>query len=191
MIVVALLAACTAIDAIATGILLLGTPVPATSPGVAATALHVIAALLLAGLSRAPSARRLLCLAAALALPFAGFGVAAAVLLTRGRGSAAMERRSRARGREALSVIATRRLGGALSTADALVCGDEDERRAALSALARRADPEAMALLRWAAAGRDPDLALSAAMTLDEINERAERRLIGRSGTARVRHAAA
>ena len=190
MIIVALLAACTAIDSIATGILLLGTPLPAALSGVAAAALHVTAALLLAGSPRAPSSRRLLCMAGALAVPFAGLGVAAVVLLTRGRGSAAMERRLEARGREALTVVAMRRLGGALSTCDALVCGDEEERSAALSALARRADPEAMALLRWAAAGRDPDLALSAALTLDEISERAERRLIGRSGTAEVRHAA-
>ena len=69
-----------------------------------------------------------------------------------------------------------RRLAGALSPCDALACGDVDERRSALSALGRREDPEAIALLRRAAAGPDPDLAMSAALVLDEIGERAERR---------------
>jgi len=71
-------------------------------------------------------------------------------------------------------MAAMKRLGGALSTCDALDGGDEEQRRAALSALSRRGDPEAIALLRRAAAGRDPDLAMSAALVLDEIGERAE-----------------
>jgi hypothetical protein len=43
--------------------------------------------------------------------------------------------------------------------------------------LARRDDPEAIVLLRRAASGRDHDLALSAALVLDEIGERAEQRV--------------
>jgi HEAT repeat protein len=68
------------------------------------------------------------------------------------------------------------RLGSALSPCDALGPGDEEQRRSALSELSRRSDPEAIAVLRWATAGRDPDLALSAALVLDVIRERAERR---------------
>jgi HEAT repeat protein len=67
--------------------------------------------------------------------------------------------------------------------------GDEEQRRAALWALSRRGDPEAIALLRRAAAGRDPDLALSAALVLDEVGERAERHL-DRLDLAEVRHGA-
>ena len=81
------------------------------------------------------------------------------------------------------------RLGGGLSPYDALDGGDEEQRRAALLALSRRGDPEAIALLRRAAAGRDPDLALSAALVLDEIGERAERR-VERLDSAEVRRGA-
>ena len=81
------------------------------------------------------------------------------------------------------------RLGGALSPCDALDCGDEEQRRAALAALSRRGDSEAIALLRRAAGGRDPDLALSAALALDEIGERAERQM-GRLDLAEVGYGA-
>jgi len=74
-------------------------------------------------------------------------------------------------------MAALKHLGGALSTYDALESGDDERRRAALSALSRRGDPEAIALLRRAAAGRDSDLALCAALVLDEIAERTERRI--------------
>src|SRR3989442_13403417 len=116
MMVVALLAACTAIDSIATGILLFGSPLPAALSGVAAAALHATAALLLAGSPPAPSSRRLLCMAGALAVPLAGPRGAAVALLPRGRGSAAMGRPLEARGREALTVGPMRRLGAALSS---------------------------------------------------------------------------
>jgi len=68
-----------------------------------------------------------------------------------------------------------------------LDCGDEDQRRAALWALSRREDPEAIALLRRAASGCDPDLALSAALVLDEISERAEHR-VERLNLTEARH---
>ena len=84
-------------------------------------------------------------------------------------------------------MASVQRLGTALSPCDALDCGDEEQRRAALSALSRREDSEAIALLRRTAAGRDPDLALPAALVLDEIGERAERR-VNRLDPAVVRH---
>jgi len=86
-------------------------------------------------------------------------------------------------------MAAMQRLGTALSPCDALDRGDEEQRRAALSALSRREDPEAIALLRRTAAGRDPDLALPAALVLDEIGERAERH-VNRLDPAEVRHEA-
>jgi len=55
-----------------------------------------------------------------------------------------------------------------------------------LATLVRRIDTEALASLRWAMASPDPDLALSAALALDEIGERAERRFT-RNATE-VRH---
>ena len=182
-----LVAACAAVDAIAAGILLLGTPLPPSLEVLAAAVSHGTAVLLVSGLVGARPSRRWLCVAAVLAIPFVGVAVATATLATEGRGSAALERRRKARRRPALTMAAMQRLGGALSPYDALDGGDEEQRRAALSALSRRGDPEAIGLLRRAAAGRDPDLALSAALVLDEIGERAERR-VGRLDPAEVRH---
>jgi hypothetical protein len=169
-----LVATSAAIDAVAAGILLF-TPGGRLSPeSMTAAALHGAAVLLLSGLAGGRPSRRWLCVAAVLAVPCVGAAVAAAALATRGRGSVAMRIRRRARRKPALSTTAMRRLGDALSPFDALDSGDEDQRRAALSTLSRRMDPEAIALLRRAAAGRDRDLALSAALVLDEIGERAE-----------------
>jgi hypothetical protein len=187
--VAALLAASAAVDAVAAGILLLGTPLPPMLEGLAAAAAHGMAALILTRWARVRPSRRWLGVAAVLAVPGVGAAVAATVVATRGRGSAAaLARRRKPRRRAALTLPAMRRLADALSPSDALVCGDEERRRAALSALSRREDPEAIALLRRAAAGRDPDLALSAALVLDEIGERAERqvRQQGHAGVRRV-----
>ena len=171
----ALLAGCAAIDAAAAGILLLGTPLPPLLEGLAAAASHGAAVLLLSGLPRMRPSRRWLGTAAVLTVPCVGVTVAAAAIFTRGRGTAAMERRRKPRRRPALTMAAMERLRDSLSPCDALDRGDDEQRRAALSVLSRRADREAIALLRRAASGRDPDLALSAALALDEIGERAER----------------
>lgn len=186
---VALLVPCAALDAVAAGILLLGTPLAPPLEALAATVSHATAVLLLCGLARERPSHRWLCVAAVLAVPFVGTAVAATILVTRGRGSFAMERRRKARRRPPLTTAAIQRLGAALSPCDALDGGDEEQRRAALWALSRRRDPEAIALLRRAAAGRDPDLALSAALVMDEIGERAERD-VGPLGLAKVRHGA-
>ena len=186
---VALVAACAAIDAVAAGMLLLGTTLPPLLEGLAAAVSHGTVVLLLNGLAGARPSRRWLCVAAVLAVPCVGAAVAAAVLCTNGRGSAAMARRRKARRRPSLTMAEMQRLGEALSPCDALGCGDEAQRRAALSALSRRSDPEAIALLLRTAAGRDPDLALSAALVLDEISEHAERQ-VGRLDPPEVRHVA-
>ena len=166
---------CVAIDAVAAGILLRGTPLSPWLEGMAAAVLHAAAILVLSGLARDLPSRRWLCVAAVLAIPCVGTAVAAATLVARGRGAAARRRRRRARRRPELSMAAMSRLRDSLSPCDALDSGDDEQRRGAFSALSQRGDREAIALLRRAAAGRDPDLALSAALALDEIGERAER----------------
>jgi len=183
------LVACAAVDAVAAGILLLGTPLPQSLEGLAAAVVHGTAVLLLSGSARARPSRRWLCIASVLAVPFAGAAVATAILVTRGRGSTARARRRRARRRPAHTMAAMRRLERALSPCDALESGDEEQRRAALATLSRRGGPDAIALLRRAAAGRDPDLALSAALTLDEIAARAERE-VDRLDRVEVRYGA-
>jgi hypothetical protein len=182
----ALVAASAAVDAVAVVILLLGAPLPGLLEGLAVAVSHGTAILLLSGLARAHPSRRWLCRAAMLVIPCVGAAVVAAILVTRGRGSAGMGRRRKTRRRPALTMAEMRRLGGALSACDALDCGDEEQRRAALSSLSRRRDAEAIALLRRAAASGDPDLALSAALVLDEIGERAERQ-VDRLDPAEVR----
>lgn len=171
-----LLLACAGLEALAVGLLLFGAPLSLWIVGPVAAVSHGAAVLLLFGLARSRPSCRWLCVAAVLAVPLVGVAVPAAVLATRERGPSATRRRRNVRRRPALTMTEMRRLGGALSPCDALD-GDEEQRRIALSALSRRGDPEAIALLRWAAAGRDPDLALSAALVLDEIGERAEHRV--------------
>lgn len=172
--------ACAAMEVLASALILSAPWSLASARGLGAAALHLTAVLLLAALPGPPRTRRWLCAASLLAVPGAGAGVALAVLFTEGRGSADPLTFLREARRELPS-----RPGRVpqpaipLSPCDALGAGDLEKRRAALTALARRSDPEAVTILRWAAAGSDPDLAVSAALALDEISERAEHRLAG------------
>jgi hypothetical protein len=166
--------ACLAFEAASVALLLPGAPLLGVPRGVAAELLHLTAALLVAAGPIPQTSRRWLCVAVVLAVPCVGAAVATAVLCTRGRGPDAAGRRREMHPRRALTVADVRRLGETLSPSDALDLGDEEQRRAALLALVRRTDPEGMMLLRWAASGRDPDLALLAALALDEISERTE-----------------
>ena len=168
-------AACAAVDAVAALIMLHRTALPPSLEALAIAIFHGAAVLLVAGLPFARSSRRWLCVAAVLGIPGVGAAVAAVVFATRGRGSAVRGRRAKPHRRPALTMAAVQHLGDALSPCDALDGGDEEQRRGALSTLSRRRDPEAIGLLRRAAAGRDRDLALSAALVLDEIGELAER----------------
>ncbi len=183
-----LLAASLVASAVAAGILLLGTPLQLPVECTAAALSQGTAVLLLSCLVRGRPSRRWLCVAAVLAVPFLGNAVATTLFVTRGRDSTALRRRRKARWHPAPTTAAIRRLGGALSTCDALHCSDAEVQHAALSALSQRRDPERIALLRRAATGRDPDLALSAALVLDEISEHAERQM-DRLDRAGGRHA--
>jgi len=169
----AVVASCAMVDAFAAGILLLGAP---RSPllAVLAAIAHGTAVLLLARLAGTHASRRWLSIVAMAAIPGIGAAIAGAILLTRGRDVAATVRRVKPRRRPSTSAV-SRRFGQALPLCDALGCGDDEDRHDAMSALSRRGDPEAIAVLRWVAAGHDADLALSAALALDEIGERAER----------------
>jgi hypothetical protein len=170
------IAASAVADAIAASILLFGAPFPRDMAVPAAAVSRGIAVLCLFGLARARPSRRWLCIAAVLAVPFGGTAVAAAAIATRGRGASTTRRRRSVRRRPHLTLEDLKQLAGALPPCDALERGDAEHRRAALSALSRRGDAEAIAVLRWAAARCDSDVALSAALALDRIGERAERR---------------
>ena len=182
-----LLVTCAAVDAVAAVMLLVSTPLPLSVELLVAAIAHGVAVLLLSATSTVRASRRWLSVAALVAVPFVGVAVASALMFTSGRGSVMKRPVARARRRPAATRAALRRLGSALSPCEALECGDEDQRRAALAKLSRRHDPEAITLLNRTAASHDPDLALSAALVLDEIRERAERKW-SRPGAEEARH---
>lgn len=171
----ALLGASAALDTIAAAILLGAVTLPASIATLVAATMHASAILLLSGVSGVTPSRLRLCLVATLVVPCAGAAVALTLVRTRGRGTA-RKVLSRPVRRRRIGMAEIERLATALSPCDALESGDEDERRTALSALSRDGGPAAIALLRQATSHPDPDVALSAALVLDEIGARAERR---------------
>lgn len=170
----ALVGASVALDSAAAAILLGAVPLPAPIGAIVVMAAHVIAILLLSSVTSVRPSRLWLCLTATLAVPCVGAAVAIAVLVTKGRGKARKARERTGRLRRKLTVAAIERMATALSPCDAMQSGDEDERRIAVLALSRDGGPAAIALLRRATAHPDPDVALSAALVLDELGARAE-----------------
>jgi hypothetical protein len=69
------------------------------------------------------------------------------------------------------------RLAVALPSCEALSSGTVEERRAIIATLVRRGDAEAVALLRWALGASDPDLAVDAALALEEMTASFDARL--------------
>jgi len=177
------------LEAVVAAVLLVGPPPPEMLWSSILAVAHVTAALLLTACPGVPRCHRLLAAASMLTVPGAGVGLALVVFATKGRGSIARESFRDAPGSFSRSGLPAPARLGSRSTCDALLGDDEEARRLALTALARRADTEAIALLRWAAASHDPDLALSAALALDEIGERAERRPTGRARILEVNRA--
>jgi len=69
------------------------------------------------------------------------------------------------------------RLAVALPSCEALTAGTVEERRAIIATLVRRGDADAVALLRWALGASDPDLAVDAALALEEMTVSFDARL--------------
>ena len=69
------------------------------------------------------------------------------------------------------------RLAVALPSCEALKAGTVEERRAIIATLVRRGDADAVALLRWALGASDPDLAVDAALALEEMTASFDARL--------------
>jgi hypothetical protein len=70
-----------------------------------------------------------------------------------------------------------RRLGEALPCCEALLAASAEERRAIIATLTRRADADAVALLRWALGSADAELAVDAAVAMEEMAASFEARL--------------
>ena len=184
----ALVGASAALDAIAAAILLGASTTPAQVAAIEFVVAHAIATLLPLLVTDARPSRLLLCFAATLAVPGAGTAVAITALATKGRAHPRPSRRKTGDRKRKLSVAEIERLATALSPCDALDRGDEEERREALAALSRDGGPAAIALLRQTTAHPDPDVALSAALVLDELSARAERGSAP-AGAKEARHA--
>ena len=117
-----------------------------------------------------PRSQRLLAAALTLTLPLAGAPIAALMRGTDGRGAIGdTGPRTRRRRRCAASPADLRRMAEGLSCCEALLVADADERRAILSTLSRHPDRNAIDLLRWALASPHPDLAVEAALALEDI----------------------
>jgi hypothetical protein len=69
------------------------------------------------------------------------------------------------------------RLAVALPSCEALSAGTVEERRAIIATLVQRGDADAVALLRWALGAADPDLAVDAALALEEMTASFDARL--------------
>src|SRR3982751_6550305 len=147
----------------------------------AAAGLHLAAMLPLALLKALSPSERILGLALVFALPV--FGALLAVLaLEHGDGDLVSDLAQP----PSLAVDAPGgdfgRLAAALPSCEALMAGTMEERRAIIATLVRRSDADAVALLRWALGASDPDLAVDAALALEEMTASFDARLGGGPG---------
>jgi hypothetical protein len=69
-----------------------------------------------------------------------------------------------------LTAAGIQRLTHGLSPSEALQSDNPEERRNTLGLLARRADNESIGLLRWAVGGANAELAVEAALTLEDLS---------------------
>ncbi|HVY38392.1 MAG TPA: hypothetical protein VHM31_10665 [Polyangia bacterium] len=140
--------------------------------------LHVAAVMPILLWRSLTSSERWLGAAFTFAIPVAGAPLAAIALGTAGRGEVVeADPNAVAPEVEPLRAEELRRLGEALPCCEALLTGSIDERRAIIATLTRRADADAVALLRWALGAADPDLAVEAALALEEMTASFETRL--------------
>jgi len=135
-----------------------------------AAALHAGAVALVMARSGPPRSQCMLGAALTLTLPLAGAPIAALMRGTDGRGAIGDAGPQDAPvSRVFASPADLRRMAEGLSCCEALLVADADERRAILSTLSRRPDRNAIDLLRWALASPHPDLAVEAALALEDI----------------------
>ena len=135
-----------------------------------AATLHAAAAALVIVRGGSPSSQRWLAAALTLTLPLAGAPIAALMRGTDGQGAIGETGPSNAPPSPLpASPADLRRMAEGLSCCEALLVADADERRAILSTLSRRPDRISIDLLRWALASPHPDLAVEAALALEDI----------------------
>ena len=143
----------------------------------AAGALHLASLAPIALAALAPS-ERALGSAFVFAIPILGAPLAALALRTAGRSELGeVDPEAAPADAETPGAEELRRLGEALPTCEALLAGEADERRAIIATLTLRADAGALALLRWALGAANPELAVEAALAIEEMTASFEARL--------------
>jgi len=165
-----LLATC--LDGLALAVLLSGHG--AASSSIAPAALHLLA-LAAAGLgTEASRSQRALMAALTLTLPLLGALVAMVALRTRRRGEVGEIPAREAPQKRSLTVADVRRLTDGLSASESLMSGSADEKTATVGMLTRHPDAESIALLRRAVATGGADLAVEAALALEDLGAQLE-----------------
>ena len=160
----------------------------------AALLAHAAAAVPLAASNALSRSERALAATLVLTLPLVGLAVSALALGTVGRAEIIQQPPGEALPPEPPDPEDVRRMAEALPCCEALLHGALEERRAVLATLTRRADADAVALLRWALGAPDADLAVEAALALEDISATFEGRLAvraprgGRAPVARGGH---
>lgn len=167
------LIACAIGDALLLPALAIGTPVAIIC------ALLVHLALVATVVRRMPAgSRRQLAATWMLALPGIGLPIAFLTMRTRGNGDMGEFQRSAPVSREQLPSQHVRAVAGHVPICERLSSGVPRTRRSALTALAARRDADAVTILRWAVRQPDGELALDAALTLDELVDSYEARRV-------------
>lgn len=133
--------------------------------------LHITAAFVVLRLPGAEPTRRLLAAAMMFTLPLIGIAMAVLVVRLRGRGGRELLARDEPVQRSESGAELARRLTTGGPACESLLA-DAETRRAAVASLQRDADARAITLLRWALAHPDADLALEAALALEDLSAR-------------------
>jgi hypothetical protein len=102
-------------------------------------------------------------------LPLLGTPIALLVLATRSRGELDTKAPAEALPPPCLTVADVRRLIDRLSPCEALLSGTPEEKSATIAMLSRGRDPTSVTLLRRAVTGPDPDVAVEAALALEDM----------------------
>jgi hypothetical protein len=141
----------------------------------AAGLMHLTAGLVLLAPRSGDPSRRRLAAAMTFALPLLGAAMAALVVTVQGRGGDELLSRHGPVRRPESGVVVAWRVTAGVPTCESLMA-DVNTRRTTLASLQRDPDARAIALLRWSMTQADPDLAIEAALALEELSARCARR---------------
>jgi hypothetical protein len=148
-----------------------------TTSWIVVSAWHVFAVLAAGLASRNSRSQRALAASLVLALPVLGAVLAIVTLGTTRRGEVGEVPAREAPDPWTVTVTAVNRITDGLSVWEALMSGSAAERSATVAMLARRADPASIALLRRAVAVGSADVAVDAAMALEDLRHQLEPQL--------------